>query len=844
MPLLDVLLCTMGTLIVILGVLNREARYHPAKRLPGKAANAAKAEELKNAQEDLQLVVDQLNTAHEKTLVDLQNSRARLSGIEDSSRQLEDKFHSLESAVKQIEAGDDADSAKRDQLRLEAVQLNTKRMQLDSDLQKGRANARSKQPVYAVVPFEGMYKTSRRPIYIECRGDSVILQPEGIVFSAADFLGPGGPGNPLAAALRAAQEYWRNAPRNDPNLPNEPYPLLLVRPDGIIAYYLVRDAMTSWDAEFGYELIGADWKLDFPMQVVPQLQEMETRAVADARERLQWLAQASPELFQRKASKVQYHVSPFRGGAVRDGGPSLGNDPFADDPLGGFGKAGSNPNSGVANGMGSANGVPGGINGGGGLGNGNIPGGGGNLSGGSGGRYADGRGNAAFGFGGTGSNSPGGTNNQPGGALGGRPLGGGLNSPGGRGGTGSGGGLGSTPGGLAGGLPGDANSAFGGSGTGIAGGQNGGGPELAAIGPRYAGAGNNLGDGDGSQFAPGMSDGGQSGGGQFAGGQSTGGQFAGGQSAGGQFTGQGSGGGSPGQSSAGGSGNGMSGPPNTKFGNYQGGAAGSLSTSGTPGGGLTSSEYGGVMLPGSAGGYVSAGSMGSGAGSAASGMASGAGAGNSMNGTPMSGTAMNGSAMAGGASGSPGGSDSSAGGGSSGSSSSASGSSGGMQSASASGSQNADPQAGGMPSLEFNMTPQQQETYEQQLQQQQQQQQNTSSQRSAKLHRQRNWALPNSSASSVPIQRPIRVECWNDRLVLLPDTRDMQAEVIPLPERTADAVDQLVAAVRTYTKTWGIAGRGMYWKPQLILEVTPNGQGRAADLTEILADSGWDVKRK
>src|SRR5205823_3022459 len=140
------------------------------------------------------------------------------------------------------------------------------------------------------------------------RGDAVILQPEGIVFAPTDFLGPGGPSNPLAAALRAAQEYWRYAP-TDGGVPNEPYPLLLVRPEGIIAYYLARDAMSSWNAEFGYELIGSDWKLDFPIKPDDKLKDMEARAVAEARERLQWLAQASPESFNRSKPKTEYRLT-------------------------------------------------------------------------------------------------------------------------------------------------------------------------------------------------------------------------------------------------------------------------------------------------------------------------------------------------------------------------------------------------------------------------------------------------------------------------------------------------------------------------------------------------------
>ena len=111
-------------------------------------------------------------------------------------------------------------------------------------------------------------------------------------------------------------------------------------------------------------------------------------------------------------------------------------------------------------------------------------------------------------------------------------------------------------------------------------------------------------------------------------------------------------------------------------------------------------------------------------------------------------------------------------------------------------------------------------------------------------YRGKDWALPNMHNASVPVERSIRVECWADRLVLLPDTRDQQAQVIPLGDRTEDAVDQLVSAVRGYTKTWGMAGRGMYWKPQLVLNVNPSAENRANDLQTILADSGWNVKRR
>src|SRR5262249_10844429 len=135
--------------------------------------------------------------------------------------------------------------------------------------------------------------------------------------------------------------------------------------------------------------------------------------------------------------------------------------------------------------------------------------------------------------------------------------------------------------------------------------------------------------------------------------------------------------------------------------------------------------------------------------------------------------------------------------------------------------------AGGMPSMSFDLSKQYQD-------QQQQQDRQRSNSRSMADKRGKNWALPSSNTASIGGQLPIRIECGTDRLVLLPDTRDQQPEVIPLGEHTDESLDQLVGAVRTYTKTWGMAGRGMYWKPQLVLQVYPNADSRAADLQTLL----------
>ena len=90
-----------------------------------------------------------------------------------------------------------------------------------------------------------------------------------------------GPNNPLAAAFRAIRENMFDRGNFDPQRDGEPYPLLLVRPGGIIAYYAAREAMQWWTADFGYELIDDDWKVAFPPPD-PQMTRLLQQVVAAA----------------------------------------------------------------------------------------------------------------------------------------------------------------------------------------------------------------------------------------------------------------------------------------------------------------------------------------------------------------------------------------------------------------------------------------------------------------------------------------------------------------------------------------------------------------------------------
>jgi hypothetical protein len=117
---------------------------------------------------------------------------------------------------------------------------------------------------------------------VECTGDALILQPLGIRLPISEFAPPLVSGNMLDSALLAIREYWQKYDLGGTE--GNPYPLLVVRPQGAQSFVLARHAMTSWDDEFGYELVESDKKLDFGTPD-DQLAKQVQIAVDDARQR-------------------------------------------------------------------------------------------------------------------------------------------------------------------------------------------------------------------------------------------------------------------------------------------------------------------------------------------------------------------------------------------------------------------------------------------------------------------------------------------------------------------------------------------------------------------------------
>ena len=80
--------------------------------------------------------------------------------------------------------------------------------------------------------------------------------------------------------------------------------------------------------------------------------------------------------------------------------------------------------------------------------------------------------------------------------------------------------------------------------------------------------------------------------------------------------------------------------------------------------------------------------------------------------------------------------------------------------------------------------------------------------------------------------------------MVVSDRNPADSKVIRLGPRTASSIDPFISAIWGHIEGWGIAGRGMYWRPVLQVWVAPGGEERFVDLSALLDGSGLTVKRR
>jgi len=165
----------------------------------------------------------------------------------------------VEIADRDEEAGRAA--AETDALARERDALIAERDETRADLERQKLRARDG---VAVLPYKGPNGTWRRPIAIECKGDAATLRPRGPSYSMVDLAGFGDPRtNPLVLAVARAMIRVGSVATPD-GAASVPYLVFVVRPDGIRPFYAARTLLEPLGIAYGYELVDADWDIEFP----------------------------------------------------------------------------------------------------------------------------------------------------------------------------------------------------------------------------------------------------------------------------------------------------------------------------------------------------------------------------------------------------------------------------------------------------------------------------------------------------------------------------------------------------------------------------------------------------
>lgn len=276
-PFLAVLVCTLGTLILMLALVASNATASARQQ-----ADAA-AEAIVEAQSShivTQAMAETLLTEAEFNVKEFVRQRdAQTAEIE---KRREERAH-LEDHIERLRAELDRISREADQTvagnaaigTLDQTLLDELAAQIEEErrlIEQAQQTQAGRPPRVVIVPHRGRNGTERRPIYLECRPHAVVIQPEGVEVSLEQLAASDPGANPLDDALRTARQHWMKVHGDT----EPPYPLLVVRPNGILTYRLATAVLADWDDQYGYELVPSEVELAFPNPDPTLHSKMET----------------------------------------------------------------------------------------------------------------------------------------------------------------------------------------------------------------------------------------------------------------------------------------------------------------------------------------------------------------------------------------------------------------------------------------------------------------------------------------------------------------------------------------------------------------------------------------
>lgn len=317
-PFLAVMVCTIGALVLILGV----AVSHASRE--AKAELQSTQDQYQMQEDFVEVATKELHSQREELQEQINRASGNLTHLEDHIQRIEKELAEIAKATETASNTDKQALRNSEEFEKKKSALQKQLEYLQAEITEKAEDKKTTRPAFCIIPYKGPNGTSRRPIYIECTAKGVTIQPEGKLLTLEDLRPPHGPGNPLDAALRAIRAKMQQFDGSGLNA--AAYPLLIVRPNGIASYTLARAAMAAWDDQHGYELIEADMPLTYPPSM-PGLKEELDRVVARAQQRQQDLIASLPKHIASSMDRsldaqdlaVEYgDASPLPGGRIVD----------------------------------------------------------------------------------------------------------------------------------------------------------------------------------------------------------------------------------------------------------------------------------------------------------------------------------------------------------------------------------------------------------------------------------------------------------------------------------------------------------------------------------------------
>lgn len=347
-PFLAVLLCTMGAMVVLLVAMAHVSRAKAAEEaeLAKAAAEAAalaidspQRRELERQLDEVERVAEQIRQIKELGEERLDQEQRRLSDVEDHLRRLRDEAESLKVEAMELMAVEDEHYDDEKIAKQELDRLNELVGELEDEINKLKHAATGRERRYAVVALRDTATgTLRPPVYFECTKSGVIFQPEGITLTWQDLVAPKF-SSPAGAAARAIRRYYEEHPEaRAANEVGKPYPMLIVRPEGVNAYYSARSAFEAAGVDYGYQPVGDDWPMEYG-DPNPVLMQWVDEAVTNARSERQGLSEMIPQL---ASAMAQAKYNGRNANARRGSGGPFSTE---DRPAGGIRVSYANPNA-------------------------------------------------------------------------------------------------------------------------------------------------------------------------------------------------------------------------------------------------------------------------------------------------------------------------------------------------------------------------------------------------------------------------------------------------------------------------------------------------------------------